>query len=334
MPVSIVDYEHLIKDPMTLGLYKNLLRMGDVVKVFPVVDVGSLVVRGERWHTLPTHSFRKLNAGFTETTGTLDNQEDKLAIFGGKFQVDKVLKKLKTPTLRDPSAVQFDMHSKAMERGIAYNVFMGDVDTTPDGFDGIMARMADARFPTRQYIDAATLHVLATQDNAKTFIDLLDTAIKYAGLGAGGAKNGSPRGAIFVNETGWVGIQRAFRKADYQLATFDYLGYTWDTYRGLPIIDVGYQRDMTTEIIPGDILVGGHTNGTYVVVCRFAEPDGDLESPGSDGLTLVQAGGIETIGPEDHNLYEVYDFQWVLGLSHVGDDYCASALYNITFSAT
>ena len=46
MAISLLDYTSLIKDELSMGLYKNLLRMNDVLKLFPVVDVGAFVVRG------------------------------------------------------------------------------------------------------------------------------------------------------------------------------------------------------------------------------------------------------------------------------------------------
>jgi hypothetical protein len=335
----MVDYIHLVKqDGMTLGLYKNLLRCSNsVIKLFPVVEAGSLVVRGERWHTLPTHAFRKLNAmGFTQTTGTYDNREDRLAIFGGEFQADKVLKKLtKVPLLRDPVQEQFDMHSVAMDRGITYNIFKGDVDTTPDGFDGLGARFAKSRFPSRMQItgSAAPYCVLADEAHARGWFDYLDTAIKYVGLSGQGTSMGgnASRGAIFTNENGYLGMQKAAKMANYTVYSKDILGWNYDTYKGLPIVDIGLQRDQATEIITD---AGEYATGTYVYVVRFTEADNDIESPGSNGLCLIQCGNMEVLGPEDHNLYDLYDMQWPVGLAHVGDDYCVAQIRSIKFAAS
>lgn len=339
MPVSIVDYAKLIKDPMSLGLFKNLVRMRDVLKVFPIVSADGFTVSAERWHTLPTHGFRKLNAGFTETTGTTDSQEDRLAIFGGEYRVDKALNKTKVPMLRKPQQVQFDMHSKAMERGIAWNIFRGDIDTTPDGFDGLVKRFSTAgalvggRFPASQVIDCGNLNVLTAAAQAQQFCTFLDRAIIACDLGGSTVQEGIPRGAIFTNRAGIIGINNAFRLTGYSVGVVDMLGYRWKAYNELPIIDVGVARDMTTEIItntddPGD----GGADGSWMFVCRFAEPNGDIEDPGSDGLVLAQVGNIGHYGPEDHNLHEVWDMEWIVGLAHPGDDYCAAILHDFTWS--
>ena len=181
MPVSLVDYTSLIKDEYTLGLYENFYRMSDIVKLFPVVEVGSLVVRGERWKSLPTHGFRKINDTFTDSTGETEPVEDRLAIYGGEFRIDKVYEKLNDSLLRDPVELQFDMHNKAMERGIADHIFNGDVDTDPDGFNGLMKRFTALDFPATQRINVspgagAELHVLENQASARAFFDGLAEA--------------------------------------------------------------------------------------------------------------------------------------------------------------
>jgi len=230
------------------------------------------------------------------------------------------------------------MHSKALERGIAYNLFMGNIGTTPDGFDGLLARFTNVRFPARQIVDCGTdatsMKVLTSEATARAFFGKLDEAIKYAGLSGGGSgtEGGSSRGAIFMNETAWIGFQNAARLAAYSIYTKDILGYQWDTYKGLPLVDVGYQRDMATEIVGNAYATSG--DSTYLFVVRFSEADNDIDSPGSDGVTLVQAGGMETLGPEEYNTYSKYAMQWVLGMAHAGDDYCASLLRYLKFAAT
>lgn len=339
MPVSIVDYAKLIKDPSSLGLFMNLVRMRDVLKVFPIVSADGFTVSAERWHTLPTHGFRKLNAGFTETIGTTNTEEDRLAIFGGAYRVDKALNKAKTPLLRKPQQVQFDMHTKAMERGITWNIFRGDINTTPDGFDGLLARFSTAgvlgggRFPASQYFDCGNLNVLGSAGNAQAFCTFLDRAIIACDLGGSTQQPSIPRGAIFTNRAGLIGLNAAFKLTGYAMGVIDLVGYRWKAYSDLPIVEVGVARDMATEIIsnaedPGD----GGADGTWLFVARFAQPNGDIEDPGSDGLVLAQVGNVSHYGPEDHNLYEQYDMEWICGLSHPGDDYCCAMLDDFTWS--
>lgn len=338
MPVSIVDYESLIKDPLSLGMFQNLRRMNDILKLFPVVDVGSLVVRGEKWSTLPTHAFRSLNEDLTDSTGTTEPEEERLAIAGGMFKVDKAYQKLKTPLYRDPAQQQLDMHNKGLNRFITYNVINGDVDDDPKGFNGLYARFASGEFGADQVVSASgttdSLKVLADATNARQFFDKLDRAIYAAGLFETPESN-TARGALLMNKESYLGIQAAARLAGYSLYVKDLLGYTWTSYRNLPFVDVGLKSDQSTEIIgntydPGD----SGNDSSRIFVVRFSEADGDIESPGSDGCAILQAGSYEVLGPEDHLTYEYMGIQWIMGIGHIGDDYAAALLDDFKMAAS
>jgi hypothetical protein len=330
MPVSIVDYESLIKDPLSLGMFQNLRRMNDILKLFPVVEVGSLVVRGEKWATLPSHAFRSLNEDFTDSTGTTEPEEERLAIAGGMFKVDKAYGKLKTPLYRDPTQQQLDMHNKGLNRFITHNMINGDVDADPKGFEGLFKRFASGDFAAAQVVSASgttdSLKVLASATNAQQFFDKLDEAIYQAGLFETPESN-TARGALLMNKTSFLAIQAAARLTGYSINVRDLLGYTWTSYRNLPFVDVGLKSDQSTEIIgnaynPGD----GGNDSSRILVVRFSEADGDIESPGSDGCAILQAGGYEVLGPEDHLTYEYMGIQWIMGIGHIGDEYAAAML--------
>lgn len=338
MPVSIADYVNLIKDPMALGLFKNLVRMNNVLKLFPVANHGSLTVEGLRWGELPEHGFRKLNADFTESTGTTEPAEDSLAIFGGKFSEDEAFERFSESLYRDPVEQQFQMHLLAMDRGITLNVISGDTGTTPDGFNGFFARFSSGDFPSSQVISASgttdSLKVHASADNARQFFRKLDEACYAAGIWGPG-EEGKAKGAILMNKASFLGIQYAAQLAGYTLYTRDVLGYHWHEWQGLPFLDVGLQRDKSTEIIgntydPGD----GGNDSSRIVVARFSEPDGDVDSPGSDGLSIVQVGSFARLGPIAQLTSREWGLQWILGLTHIGDDYCAAMLEDFKMAAS
>lgn len=339
MPISLNDYAGLLKDEMAQGIFQNMQRMNDVLKIFPVVEVGSFVVKGARWDILPTHAFRKLNASFSESTGTTEPVEDRLAIFGGKFSEDEALEQLKDKLFRDPVEQQFLMHAKANERGIMDTLINGDIASDPDSFDGLYKRLSDTKyFASAQTVSASgstdSLKVLASAANSQQWFDKLDQAIYQAGLyGVPDASN--PQGALLCNKTTYLGFQQAARKASWSLYTKDMLGYTWNMYRGLPIIDVGLKRDKSTDIIgdaynPGD----GDTDSSRVYVVRFSEPDGNIESPGSDGFTLVQAGPLRRLGPIPSLTSREWGMEWIVGAAHVGDEYCVAMLDDFKMAAS
>lgn len=338
MPVSIVDYENLIQDEASLGLFQNLRRMNKIVNLVPIVDVSSLVVSGQEWDTLPTMQWRDVNEQFTDDTGKTKPVEERLAILGGSFKSDRLFDELNQRMYRDPVQMQFDFWNKAIDRGVTTNFFNGDIDTNPKGFNGLYKRFGLAGgFPSGNVVSASgstdSLKVHATEASAQQFFEKLDEAIYLAGL-EGLLVSGTPRGALFMNKTSYLGFQKAAKMTKYSLDNLDLLGYTWKAYNGIPLVDVGVQGDKSTEIIldtydPGD----AGNDASRIYVCRFAAPDGDIESPGADGLSIVQAHAYKVLGPEEYAEYRRWALQWVLGICHIGDSYCGAVLEDFKMAA-
>ena len=336
MAISLIDYTSLIKNELSLGLYKNLLNMNDVLKLFPVVEVGAFTVQGERWSTLPSGAFRKLNTDYEESTGTTEPVEDRLALFGGKFSEDKAYKRVKGKVFRDPVQVQFDMWTKTIERQITENIINGDEADDPNGFNGLYQRFSSGDFPASQIISYGAGDAKLVLENAASAIlwyEALDELLAAADL-FGSAMTNVPKGALLMNKKTWLGMQKAARLCGFSTSTVDLYGYTWRDYRGIPFVNVGLDRDQSTEIItntydPGD----GGNDSSRIYAVRFTQPDGDVDSPGSDGLTIVQAGGLEKLGPNDDLTSVEWGLEWLLGIAHVGDDYCAALLDDFEMAA-
>lgn len=332
MPISIVDYEGLIEDSLSLGLFKNLVRMNPVIKLFPVVQKPTLTVTGQEWDELPDPAFRDINEQFVDSTGTTRPVEERQAILGGSFKADKVLSELGADMYKDPVQQQFDAWTLAIDRVLTHYVFNGDIDVDPKAFNGIYKRMGLAGgFPATSLISAspgggASLDVLTNAATATTFFEFLDDAMYEADLWGSGITN-TPKGALFMNKDVFINFQRAAKLTGMSIAQVDLLGYTWHSYMGIPLVDVGLQRDRATEIIlntydPGD--AGDDCSRIYCV--RFSEADGDIDSPGSSGLSLLQAAPYKVLGPEDYAEYQRWALQWILGLVHIGDNRSASCL--------
>lgn len=339
MPVSIVDYENLIQDKLSLGLFQNLIRMNDILKLIPIVRKKSLRVTGQEWDTLPTPMFRDINEQFTDSTGKTFPVEERVAILGGSFKADRVFGDLDVALYRDPVQQQFDMYNKSINRFVTDNLFNGDIDTEPKGFNGLYKRFGLAGgFPSGSIISASgttdSLKVLADATNAKLFFDALDTAMYEADLWGSGI-TGIPKGALFMNKTSFIGIQKAARLTGYSIDQIDLLGYTWHNYRGIPLVDVGLKYDRTTDIILDTYDPGDAGNDASRIYCaRFSEADGDIDSPGAGGLSFLEASPYKALGPEDYNEYQRWALQWILGIVHIGDNHSAACLEDFKMAAS
>jgi hypothetical protein len=339
MPISVVDYEALIKDPLSLGLFRNLVRMNPIIKLFPIVQKKSLVVKGQEWDELPTASFRDINEQFTDSTGKTKPVEERQAILGGSFRSDRVFEDLGDEQYRDPVQQQFDFYNVSIDRTLTDYVFNGDIDTNAKAFNGIYKRFGiSGGFPSASQVSLDSsgdaLKVLADATNAKAFFDGLDDAMYEAGLWGSGIA-GVPKGALFMNKSSFKGMQRAARLTGYSINQLDLLGYTWHEYMGIPLVDVGFKRDQETEIIlntydPGD----GGDDATRIYCVRFSAPDGDIDSPGADGLSLLQAAPYKVLPAEEYAEYVRWAVQWILGLVHIGDNHSAAMLEGFKMAAS
>ena len=341
MPITLNDYASLIQDEFTRGLFMDMRRMNDILKIFPIVEVGAPKVTGAKWDTLPEHSFRKINADFSASTGTLKVAEDELAIFGGTFNEDEAFQQFKKANLyRKPTEQQFTMHSKAMERGLMNYVVNGDSDSDPDEFDGLWARLNDTTYLSADQLISASdnsgteLLVLASAGNAQQFFDALDEAIYQIGLW-GSPAMGQPAGALLMNKKSRLGMVKAAKETGWSIDTVDMLGWRMHEYGGLPMLDVGLQRDQSTEIILNTYTgEDGEADTSRIYVVRFTEPDDDIESTGSDGLHLIQAGGLRRLGPIPTITSFEHGLEWILGVCTIGDSYCVSCVNDFDFAAS
>jgi hypothetical protein len=332
MPISVVDYENLIEDPFTLGLFRDFVRMNPIIKVFPVVQKAALKVTGQVIDELPTPAYRDLNEQFSDSKGTTKPVEERPAVLGGSFNSDELFDELDAAMYRDPVDQQFDMWNIAIDRQLTNDVFNGDIDSNPKAFNGLYKRFGlTGGFPSASLVSAspgagASLDVLTSSTTATTFLNFVDDAMYEADLWGSGIE-GTPKGALFMNKAVFKGFQRAAKLAGLSLYTVDLLGYTWHSYMGIPLVDVGVQRDRSTEIIlntydPGD--AGNDCSRIYC--CRFSQANGDVDSPGAGGLSLLQASPYRKLGPQDNLESLRYVLQWVVGLVHIGDSHCAACL--------
>jgi len=83
MPVSLNDIAKASKEPSQKAFILDLLRYSDLLKAIPFQGVDGLQVAATRWNTMPSAGFRKLNAGYTESTGTTEEISETLSLLGG-----------------------------------------------------------------------------------------------------------------------------------------------------------------------------------------------------------------------------------------------------------
>ncbi len=294
MAITLADYAKLASDPLSKGFIMDLLRESDLMNVVPWETVDGLQVTGSRWTTIPSASFRKLNSGYTESTGTTEEIAETLTGLGGDVVIDRFF--TKTGARRQtPLEVAMQMKAKSVAFKFTDQFINGDAGVDPDGFDGLKKRVAN--MPSRQTIDLAvagdSLKVLASSANEQTWIDAIHIAVKRV--------NGATH--IFANEDVYLGLGQVARRLNLYQNITDAYGRTWGSISSgsaqLPFVDVGLKSDKSTEIItntedPGD--AGNDSTSVYVV--RMDTSDGlhgiQLQGTGPEAYDPLEGGEMES----------------------------------------
>ena len=351
MPISMSMYQGLLRhDGQLADLFLDLKDQTDILKLFPITDIGAPRLSARSVDRLPQGGYRDLYEQFPEDVMSTKSREDHVALYGGKFPVDIAYDDwTRDPMIGDPVETNYQAHIRASALDLTDDVINSTLIETPEGykkFHGLHQRLLNGdQDPANLVACASGANLLVRQSaaNAVAYFEFLDEAMMEVGLFNAPEESG-PRGAILMNKKSFLGHQAAAKVSGLTDTNVNMLGYSWATYNGVPIIRVPL-NSQKEEIISNDATASdATTGGTFVYIVRLASPDdpGDganqdprdlLENPGSDGLQLIQAGMLRRLGPRQKELEQVeYGYQWQLGVSTVTDSSCIAALENIDFS--
>ena len=222
MPITSAMYEGLVQhDAQLAKLYMDLKNMSDILKLFPVTDIGRSRVSAQLWDVLPTGGYRDINEQFTESLGSTRNKEDLIAIYGGKFPIDIAFDDYtQEPKLEDPVESQYKMHERSTALELMNDVVNGDVDVEKKGFNGLQKRLENGDQDSANLIKcAAASNLLARQSaaNAIAYLEFLDEALMEVGMfdaPAAGDSGSAARGAIFMNKKSFLAPRRVVKWPD------------------------------------------------------------------------------------------------------------------------
>lgn len=276
--IGLQDYAKQAKEPMQKGFILDLLRYSDLLSTVGFDNVDGLQVNGQRWNTMPSAGFRKVNAGYTESTGTIEEIQETLSLLGGDVKIDRVFDKA-AAAKEKPLVTQMKMKAKAVAFTFNDAFINGDQGVNPDSFEGLKKRVSN--MPSRQtvWLDAnangtgASLKVTASNTNEKALLDAMHQASKYVD----GATH------IFCNENTLIKFGSVLRDLGliYNVATL--YDKTFNSFAGIPLIDVGLKSDKSTEIITNtESVASADSTSMY-----FVRMDSD------DGLRGIQLNGMD-----------------------------------------
>jgi hypothetical protein len=313
MPWTLTELSKIETDVLRKSVADCLLMESSIMQDIPWETIGTLSTAVVKYQDLPSVGFRKLNAGYSESTGTFMQKTETISLLGGLIDTDKAIARAKN-TIADARAVQQQM----MVRAIAYKFndkfINGSPVSDPEEFKGISKRVDDiyAEGYTTQLIDCGGTYgaardagILYDTANQHNFLDKLDQLIYSI--------SGHKPDALYMNKKCLLAVRSLLRRAQLLNQAQDQFGRIIDVYAGVKLADIGVKADQITEIItntedPLSLYTSDVSTSIYAVKYGVGE-----------FLWGIQEYPMEV---EDKGLLEatpVYrtEIDWPLGLAHI-----------------
>jgi hypothetical protein len=319
MAVTLNELLKTAKTAYATMVIQDLLRQSKLLQLVPFADVSGLRVVGLRWQSLPATGKRKLNAGYTEATGTTENVEETLSIYGGDVGIDRIFTKVEALFV-DQLTLQTQMLTESVTRSFNNDFINGDHGVDPDGFEGLKKRVSNmpARYTINLESGGVTLDVLASAANENKFIDALHKAKTYIG------------GEVDMwvcNETAKIGFGQTLRRLALLDTTQDNYERTWEVFAGGKIADVGLKADLATEIIL--TTEGTDSVGTSIYGVKMGD---------ETGLNGIQLGGTspepyDPLGGGEKEATPGYlrRMDWAIGLKNFSQNFSIVRVAGVKF---
>lgn len=235
MPVTLAEAKKNVQDDLQMGVYDEFAKSSFIMDNITFDDVvsptggGTTMTYGyTRLKTQPTADFREVNSEYTPQEVTKERHNVDLKIFGGTFQIDRVIAGMGGIV----SEVELQMKQKIKAASALFNdtVINGDSATNSKAFDGLDKAVTGS---STEFVPTAAIDLsdsAAVDANWKTFLDLLDEFLM--GL------NGTP--SMIAGNTKLIAkIKAIARRAGQYQITQNGFGQQVESYAGIPLVDLG-----------------------------------------------------------------------------------------------
>lgn len=286
MALTLAQAAILSENDLQRGVIERFVIESPVLDRLPMLEIEGNAYAYNEELTLPGVEFRAVNAGYTESTGTVQQKTESLVILGGDADVDRFIVQTRG-NLNDQRATQVRLKVKAATYKFQDAFINGDVAVDANSFDGLKKRLTGS-----QVILAATngMSVLGADDAARQlFLDKLDQAIAAV-------EGPDSEKVIYTNGTIGASISGALRRLLIGTTQRDDLGRLFTDYRGIPIYNIGTKADGTTLILPQTETAGASAVTSSLYVVRFGQDEGDGAVTGltNGGVDVRDLGELET----------------------------------------
>lgn len=188
MALTLQDMREGASDKVAEQVVDTFLRESEILQMITFDDTvspqgGSTLTYSYLQKQIPsTAAFRKLNEEYTDSEAKLVKKSADLKIFGGKFRMDRVLKKAENKF--NNMAFQMEEKIAAAVSLFHYTLINGDSTTQEDSFDGLdkMLVGTTSEFNSKEIIDVSNIEKMKT--SADQLYEALQVLIRETGADA------------------------------------------------------------------------------------------------------------------------------------------------------
>lgn len=248
MAVTLEQAKLNVQDALQMGVIDEFAKSNFILNniifddaVSPTGGGATLTYGYTRLITQPTAAFRAINTEYTPQEVTKQRYTVDLKVFGGSFQIDRVLANM--GGIVDEVALQIQQKVKAASALFNDTVINGDSGVDENAFDGLEKALtgSSTEYNPSSVIDLSTSSTIDT--NWKVFLDELDEFLM--GL------DGTPS-FIGGNTKLIAKIRACARRAGMYQVTKDNFGQQVETYGNIPLIDLGAKPGSNEPVVSID----------------------------------------------------------------------------------
>jgi hypothetical protein len=260
---TLAELSKIETDTLRKSVIDTLLMEANLLELCPWESIGQLATTIVRYQDLPSVGFRKINEGYSESTGHFEQAVEHISLCGVDIDTDKAIARAKN-TIADARAIQQVMALKGMAYSFNDKFINGDPTSDPEEYKGLLKRVDEiyAEGHTTQLIDVVEPDQLPGDSAANhAFLDKLDE-LMYS------IKGHKPD--FLLMSTKMLLIARSILRREKLLDnTRDMFDRVIDVYQGARMIDIGTKADQLTDIITNSETKGGGTGETSIYAVKF-----------------------------------------------------------------
>lgn len=236
MPMTLAEMKVGMADKVSQQIVDVFLRKSEILQMLPFdncvspsVSGGSTLTYSYVQKKIPaTAAFRALNSEYTASQATVEQKTANLKIFGGSFEMDRVLKKAEGKW--NNMAYQFEEKVNAAISLFHYTLINGNSTTATEEFDGLDKMLAGttSEFNTGEGSAIDLSNMTQMKANMDQFYEMLQNLIKKTNADA-----------LLMNTDMISKIQTIARLLGYKTETEEAFGKKVMSMDGVRFMDLG-----------------------------------------------------------------------------------------------